>query len=179
MDPWFWRDLAKDCRLSAVLALIEELINSKTMEPILPRIAIDEFVPNRDKMVEQGQRSLASHTKRAKPSQSSAMGTGGQRMEGRISEAAQAGAGPNCRVTTVGLRRIVPETYLSSWSWWSRRTQRGSRMGIVQSRNCAIGMIVLRMFLGSDCSSKCWCLRWRAPMGRQVATDVPGDPCGC
>ncbi|MDD9981511.1 MAG: PIN domain-containing protein [Gammaproteobacteria bacterium] len=63
IDTSVWLDLAKDYRLSAVLTGIEELLNSGTIELIMPRIVIDEFARNRDKVVEQSRRSFASHIK--------------------------------------------------------------------------------------------------------------------
>ena len=66
IDTSVWLDLAKDYRLSTVLTGIEELINSRTIELIMPRIVIDEFARNRDKVVEQSRRSFASHIKRVR-----------------------------------------------------------------------------------------------------------------
>ena len=66
IDTSVWLDLAKDYRLSAVLTGIEELINSRTIELIMPRIVIDEFARNRDKVVERSRRSFASHIKRVR-----------------------------------------------------------------------------------------------------------------
>lgn len=66
IDTSVWLDLAKDYRLSAVLTAIEELIDSRTIELIVPRIVIDEFACNRDRVVEQSRRSFASHLKHAR-----------------------------------------------------------------------------------------------------------------
>ena len=66
IDTSVWLDLAKDYRLSAVITAIEELIYSRTIELIMPRIVIDEFARNRDKVVEQSRRSFASHLRRVR-----------------------------------------------------------------------------------------------------------------
>lgn len=66
IDTSVWLDLAKDYRLSAVLTAIEELIDSRMIELIMPRIVIDEFARNRDKVVEQSRRSFASHLRRVR-----------------------------------------------------------------------------------------------------------------
>ena len=66
IDTSVWLDLAKDYRLSAVLTAIEALIGSRTIELIVPRIVIDEFARNRDKVVEQSRRSFASNLRRAR-----------------------------------------------------------------------------------------------------------------
>ena len=66
IDTSVWLDLAKDYRLSAVLTAIEELIDSGVIELIMPSIVLDEFASNRDRVVEQSQRSFASHLKRVR-----------------------------------------------------------------------------------------------------------------
>ena len=66
IDTSVWLDLVKDYRLAAVLTAIEELIASRAIELIVPRIVIDEFARNRDKVVEQSRRSFASHVKRVR-----------------------------------------------------------------------------------------------------------------
>ena len=66
IDTSVWLDLAKDYRLAAVLTAIEELIASRAIELIMPRIVIDEFARNRDKVVEQSRRSFASHVRRVR-----------------------------------------------------------------------------------------------------------------
>ena len=63
IDTSVWLDLAKDYRLSAVLTAIEALIDSKAIELIMPRIVLDEFARNRDRVVEQSRRSFSSHIK--------------------------------------------------------------------------------------------------------------------
>ena len=52
IDTSVWLDLAKDYRLSAVLTALEDLINAGTVELIMPKIVLDEFARNRDRVVE-------------------------------------------------------------------------------------------------------------------------------
>ena len=66
IDTSVWLDLAKDYRLSAVLTAIEELIDARMIELIMPVIVLDEFARNRDRVVEQSRRSFASHLKRVR-----------------------------------------------------------------------------------------------------------------
>ena len=66
IDTSVWLDLARDYRLSAVLTAIEALIESETIELIMPRIVLDEFARNRDRVVEQSRRSFSSHIKRVR-----------------------------------------------------------------------------------------------------------------
>ena len=66
IDTSVWLDLAKDYRLSAVLTAIEVLIESEMIELIMPRIVLDEFARNRDRVVEQSRRSISSHIKRVR-----------------------------------------------------------------------------------------------------------------
>ena len=64
IDTSVWLDLAKDYRMSAVLTAVEDLIDAGTIELIMPKIVLDEFTRNRDKVVEQSRRSLSLHIKR-------------------------------------------------------------------------------------------------------------------
>ena len=66
IDTSVWLDLVKDYRLSAVLTAIEELIDSRMIELIMPTIVLDEFARNRDRVVEQSRRSFTSQLKRVR-----------------------------------------------------------------------------------------------------------------
>ena len=66
IDTSVWLDLVKDYRLSAVLTAIEELIDSRMIELIMPTIVLEEFARNRDRVVEQSRRSFTSHLKRVR-----------------------------------------------------------------------------------------------------------------
>jgi predicted nucleic acid-binding protein len=66
IDTCVWLDLAKDYQQQAILAALEELIEQEEIELILPRIVIDEFARNKERVIEQSSRSLSSTLKRVK-----------------------------------------------------------------------------------------------------------------
>ena len=66
IDTDIWLDLAKDYRKAPVLTALDSLVRADTAELILPQIVLDEFVRNRDRVVEQSRRSLSSHIKRVR-----------------------------------------------------------------------------------------------------------------
>jgi hypothetical protein len=66
IDTDIWLNLAKDYRMAPVLTAIEDLINEKAIELIIPQIVLDEFARNRDRVVEDSKRSLASYFKRVR-----------------------------------------------------------------------------------------------------------------
>jgi hypothetical protein len=61
IDTDIWLNLAKDYRLAPVLTVIEDLARGKVLELIVPQIVLDEFARNRDRVIEESKRSLASH----------------------------------------------------------------------------------------------------------------------
>jgi hypothetical protein len=61
-----WLDVAKDYQQQTILAALEELIRQGDIALILPRIVIDEFARNKERVIEDGSRSLSSTLKRAK-----------------------------------------------------------------------------------------------------------------
>jgi hypothetical protein len=66
IDTCVWLDLAKDHQQHSILSAMEELIRGNEMALILPRIVVDEFGRNKDRVVEEGTRSLSSTLKRVK-----------------------------------------------------------------------------------------------------------------
>ena len=66
IDTDIWLNLAKDYRMSPVLTAIEDLIDAKACELIMPRVVLDEFARNRDRVVEDSKRSLSSYFKRVR-----------------------------------------------------------------------------------------------------------------
>ena len=52
--------------MSPVLTAIEDLVNAGIFELIMPQIVLDEFARNRDRVVEDSQRSLAAYFKRVR-----------------------------------------------------------------------------------------------------------------
>ncbi|MET3289278.1 UNVERIFIED_CONTAM: hypothetical protein ABID98_001848 [Brevibacillus sp. OAP136] len=66
IDTCVWLDLAKDYQQQAVLGALEELVQQGEIELVLPRIIIDEFARNKDRVIEQSSRSISSTLKRVK-----------------------------------------------------------------------------------------------------------------
>jgi hypothetical protein len=66
IDTCVWLDLAKDYQQQAILAALEELIQQRDIELILPRTIIDEFARNKERVIEQSSRSMSSTLKRVK-----------------------------------------------------------------------------------------------------------------
>lgn len=66
IDTCVWLDIAKDYQQQATLAALEELIQQGDIELILPRIVIDEFNRNKERVIEQSSRSMSSTLKRVK-----------------------------------------------------------------------------------------------------------------
>jgi hypothetical protein len=52
--------------MERVLTPIEGIMKAKDIELILPQIVLDEFARNRDRVVEDSKRSLASYFKRVR-----------------------------------------------------------------------------------------------------------------
>ena len=63
VDTCAWLDLAKDPRQIPVLGVVEELTKQGVMGLIVPRIVLDEFKRNRDRIAIDSEKSLASHFK--------------------------------------------------------------------------------------------------------------------
>jgi predicted nucleic acid-binding protein len=66
VDTCVWLDLAKDPKQSRNLRIIEELIEGKAVELIVPKTIVDEFRRNKVRVVEDYGRSVGSTLNRAK-----------------------------------------------------------------------------------------------------------------
>lgn len=66
IDTCVWLDIAKDYQQRATLTALEELIQQGYVELILPRIIIDEFARNKERIIEESKRSLSGTLKRVK-----------------------------------------------------------------------------------------------------------------
>lgn len=60
-DTCVWLDLAKDYRDQPVIGALEELIRGGQIELLVPAIVLEEFQRNKDRVLEETQRSLQSH----------------------------------------------------------------------------------------------------------------------
>lgn len=61
IDTCVWLDLAKDQKQSATLGVIEELVRRGMVGLIVPRIVLDEFRRNRERIAKEGVKSLSTH----------------------------------------------------------------------------------------------------------------------
>ena len=65
MDSCVWLDLAKDDKKKSLLDVIHALKENKKIELIIPQIVRDEFNKNKDRVAEEGVRSLKAAIRRA------------------------------------------------------------------------------------------------------------------
>jgi len=65
-DTCVWLDMAKEPQQQLLLSVIEELINLQEVRIILPRVVVDEFHRNRQRIIDDSRRSLSSVFKRVK-----------------------------------------------------------------------------------------------------------------
>lgn len=61
IDTCVWLDLAKDPKQVSVLDVVEELLRQGMLSLIVPRIALDEFQRNRERVSKESAKSLAAH----------------------------------------------------------------------------------------------------------------------
>lgn len=61
IDTCVWLDIAKDQKQLPVLDVLEQMIYRKQVSLIVPRIVLDEFKRNRNRVAQESKRSLASH----------------------------------------------------------------------------------------------------------------------
>jgi hypothetical protein len=61
IDTCVWLDLAKDLRQTPVLSVVEELIRLRLIDLIVPRIVIEEFQRNRERIAKESAKSLSGH----------------------------------------------------------------------------------------------------------------------
>lgn len=66
VDTCVWLDMAKDPEQQALLNVIEELIKRKELSLIVPRIVVDEFARNKERIIKECSQSLSSAIKRVK-----------------------------------------------------------------------------------------------------------------
>ena len=66
IDTCVWLDLAKDPEQQALLSVIEELVKRQELVLIVPRIVLDEFDKNKEKIIKESSQSLSSVFKKVK-----------------------------------------------------------------------------------------------------------------
>jgi hypothetical protein len=66
VDTCVWLDMAKDPEQQALLNVIEELVKRKELTLIVPRIVVQEFGRNKERIIKESSQSLSSVFKRVK-----------------------------------------------------------------------------------------------------------------
>ena len=61
VDTCVWLDLANDYRQEPVISALEDLVKAHEIELIVPKIVIDEFERNKNRVIEETRRSIQSH----------------------------------------------------------------------------------------------------------------------
>lgn len=61
IDTCVWLDLAKDPKQLPVLGIVEELIRLNKISIIVPRVVLDEFRRNRERIGKESAKSLSTH----------------------------------------------------------------------------------------------------------------------
>jgi hypothetical protein len=61
IDTCVWLDLAKDQRQIPVLGVVEEMVKLGKVALIVPRVVLDEFRRNRERIAKESARSLSAH----------------------------------------------------------------------------------------------------------------------
>src|ERR1700730_12722287 len=65
IDTSVWLDLAKDHKQESLLSVLATLVHKKEITLILPQIVINEFNRNKDRVAEEGIKSMSAALKRA------------------------------------------------------------------------------------------------------------------
>src|ERR1700691_3198865 len=61
IDTSVWLDLAKDPRQVPVVGVIEEMVRQKLIQLIVPRVVLEEFRLNRERVGKESAKSLSTH----------------------------------------------------------------------------------------------------------------------
>ena len=61
IDTCVWLDLSKDQRQVPVLGVVEEMVKLGMVTLIVPRVGLDEFLRNRDRIAKESAKSLSTH----------------------------------------------------------------------------------------------------------------------
>lgn len=61
IDTCVWLDIAKDPKQLPILGVIEELVKINAVDVIVPRVVLDEFKRNRDRIAKNSTKSLSTH----------------------------------------------------------------------------------------------------------------------
>src|SRR2546428_9419813 len=61
IDTCVWLDLAKDQKQESVLGVVEEMVKRGMLSLIVPRVVVDEFRRNRERIAKESTKSLSAH----------------------------------------------------------------------------------------------------------------------
>ena len=61
IDTCVWLDLAKDPKQAPIIGVVEELIRLNMLQLIVPRVVLDEFRQNRERITKESTKSLSAH----------------------------------------------------------------------------------------------------------------------
>lgn len=61
IDTCVWLDLAKDPRQAPLLSVVEEMVKIGIVTLIVPRLVLDEFRRNRERIAKESAKSLSAH----------------------------------------------------------------------------------------------------------------------
>lgn len=61
IDTCVWLDLAKDQRQASVFGIVEEMVKRGLIALIVPRVVLDEFRRNRERIAKESTKSLSAH----------------------------------------------------------------------------------------------------------------------
>jgi hypothetical protein len=61
IDTCVWLDLAKDPRQVPVLGVVEEMVRLGMVTLMVPRVGLDEFMRNRERIAKESAKSLSTH----------------------------------------------------------------------------------------------------------------------
>ncbi|NPT54347.1 PIN domain-containing protein [Paraburkholderia elongata] len=82
IDTSVWLDLAADAKQTPLLDLLESLLSDGRVTLLVPRIVVDEFHKNRDRVAKSSAKSLSSHFDQVKSAIRKA--DGDKRQKGRV-----------------------------------------------------------------------------------------------
>ena len=66
IDTCIWLELAKDHRLKPLLTALENLVENEAISLIVPRLVVDEFARNKERVVRESRQGVSSLVKRVK-----------------------------------------------------------------------------------------------------------------
>src|SRR5579863_9442021 len=63
VDTCVWLDRAKDHKQAPLLDVVEEMVRQRLVSLIVPRIILDEFLRNRERIAKESAKSVSAHVR--------------------------------------------------------------------------------------------------------------------